>query len=303
MFTVYLAVSAADAQRIGGRGLPLARMSYRLGDDGGLLRAASPPQFQRRDLMVVSNPESRDAGDLDGLSIVSECRKRGGGGILLDFEGEPRLIDQVIGLDALCRREGLELVVPEAYAEFVTHAVLLVSTALTAGSLSRELEKASERYGASRIMLDIERICRDVRLPSPNGESAILSPMEMAGLLSSRRPQTFFSHDLCANYFTYKDAAAATHFVIFDDAVGISRKLQLGRNMGLRGAILMYAEVEMAVQVMGRLRASIKLPLDTPDDEVVRTASNDERVKPYLEGKTIARSIVVKNKLVNLVIK
>ncbi|GHV17709.1 leucine--tRNA ligase [Clostridia bacterium] len=68
-------------------------------------------------------------------------------------------------------------------------------------------------------------------------------------------------------------------------------------------AKIVDAEVEMAVQVLGKLRASIKMPLDSSDEDVIRTACGDARVKPYIEGKTIARSIVVKNKLVNLVTK
>ncbi|GHU89645.1 leucine--tRNA ligase [Clostridia bacterium] len=68
-------------------------------------------------------------------------------------------------------------------------------------------------------------------------------------------------------------------------------------------AKIIDAEVEMAVQVLGKLRASIKMPLNSSDEDVVRAAAEDSRVKPYVEGKTIVRSIVVKNKLVNLVIK
>ncbi|MCL2084523.1 MAG: class I tRNA ligase family protein, partial [Oscillospiraceae bacterium] len=63
------------------------------------------------------------------------------------------------------------------------------------------------------------------------------------------------------------------------------------------------AEVEMAVQVSGRLRSSIKIALNSEDGDVVAAAMSDPKVKPHIEGKTMVKTIVVKNKLVNLVVK
>ena len=63
------------------------------------------------------------------------------------------------------------------------------------------------------------------------------------------------------------------------------------------------SEVEIAVQVNGKLRASIVLPLDSGDGDVIKAALGDARVAQYLAGKTPDRTIVVRNKIVNLVIK
>ena len=63
------------------------------------------------------------------------------------------------------------------------------------------------------------------------------------------------------------------------------------------------AECEIAVQIGGKLRSTIKVPMDS-DDEVVRsTAIADEKIAKNIEGKEIVRTIVVKNKLINLIVK
>ncbi len=67
--------------------------------------------------------------------------------------------------------------------------------------------------------------------------------------------------------------------------------------------MLEQATVEMAVQVNGKLRAKITVAKDE-DDEVVRAeALAQDNVKIHTEGKTVVKVIVVKNKIVNVVIK
>ena len=64
--------------------------------------------------------------------------------------------------------------------------------------------------------------------------------------------------------------------------------------------------VTYAVQVNGKLRTTIEWEKDcTPEreNELKELALHDEKVKPYLEGKTIAKVIVVKNKIVSIVAK
>jgi len=63
------------------------------------------------------------------------------------------------------------------------------------------------------------------------------------------------------------------------------------------------SEIEMAVQVMGKLRSTIKVALDSDDETVIKTAIADEKIKRFIEGKEITRTIVVKNKLVNIIAK
>lgn len=59
--------------------------------------------------------------------------------------------------------------------------------------------------------------------------------------------------------------------------------------------------VVIAVQINGKLKATINMPVDTPQAETEKIAMNDAGVIRALEGKTIRKVIVVPNKIVNVV--
>lgn len=67
--------------------------------------------------------------------------------------------------------------------------------------------------------------------------------------------------------------------------------------------MLVQSTVEMAVQVNGKLRAKITVNKDEEDDVVKEMALSQDNVKTHTEGKNIFRVIVVKNKIVNIVVK
>ncbi len=62
-------------------------------------------------------------------------------------------------------------------------------------------------------------------------------------------------------------------------------------------------EAEVVVQVNGKLRSRIFAPFGTPEEELKSRAMADEKVKPHLTGKQIAKVIVVPDKLVNIVVR
>ena len=63
------------------------------------------------------------------------------------------------------------------------------------------------------------------------------------------------------------------------------------------------SSVEIAVQVNGKLRGTIMLPVDCPKDDAIAAAMADERVAAAIEGKTVIKQIAVPNKIVNIVVK
>ena len=60
---------------------------------------------------------------------------------------------------------------------------------------------------------------------------------------------------------------------------------------------------ELAVQINGKLRATVTVPADTDDAAVVEAAKAEPRIARQLEGMELVRSIVVKNRIVNLIVK
>jgi leucyl-tRNA synthetase len=68
-------------------------------------------------------------------------------------------------------------------------------------------------------------------------------------------------------------------------------------------ALAKEEEIEIPVQVNGKLRGRIVVPADAADDFVVEHALADTKVKAALGGKQIVKKIVVPGKLVNIVVR
>lgn len=61
--------------------------------------------------------------------------------------------------------------------------------------------------------------------------------------------------------------------------------------------------VEIVVQVNGKIKAKLNIPVDADKDAVLDLAKDDENVKKTIDGMKIIKEIVVPKKLVNLVVK
>jgi leucyl-tRNA synthetase len=62
-------------------------------------------------------------------------------------------------------------------------------------------------------------------------------------------------------------------------------------------------ELEIPVQVNGRLRARIRVAADVSEEELRRRARADEKVAQHLNGRQVVKIVVVPKKLVNIVVK
>lgn len=66
-------------------------------------------------------------------------------------------------------------------------------------------------------------------------------------------------------------------------------------------AMLVESEVEIVVQVNGKLRGKFKASVDASQEEIEALAKEVPSVKAQIEGKTIRKVIVIKGKIVNIV--
>jgi len=90
---------------------------------------------------------------------------------------------------------------------------------------------------------------------------------------------------------------------------------EIGEGLGLKGLLSLskwpaYDEaktidsnVEIAIQINGKVRDTVTLPLNCPKNEALAKAKNSEKIISLIEGKTIIKEIVVPNKIINLVVK
>ena len=68
-------------------------------------------------------------------------------------------------------------------------------------------------------------------------------------------------------------------------------------------ALAKEEEIELPVQVNGKLRSRIVVPADAADDLVRERALADEKIVTMIAGKQIVKVITVPGKLVNIVVR
>ncbi|MGB8885665.1 MAG: leucine--tRNA ligase [Candidatus Korobacteraceae bacterium] len=68
-------------------------------------------------------------------------------------------------------------------------------------------------------------------------------------------------------------------------------------------ALAKAEEVEIGIQVNGKIRSRIIVAADASDDQVRELALTDEKIKAAIEGKEIVKVLVVKGRLVNIAVK
>lgn len=66
---------------------------------------------------------------------------------------------------------------------------------------------------------------------------------------------------------------------------------------------LVRSEVEIAIQVNGKIKAKINIPSNLNDEDIKKIALDEDKIKRALEGKNVKKIIVVKGRLVNIVAK
>lgn len=62
-------------------------------------------------------------------------------------------------------------------------------------------------------------------------------------------------------------------------------------------------KVTIAIQINGKLRATVDMPIDSPEEDVKAAARKEEKAMKFVEGKNIVKEIYVKNKILNIVAK
>jgi len=65
--------------------------------------------------------------------------------------------------------------------------------------------------------------------------------------------------------------------------------------------LLVEDRVEIPVQIMGKVRGRISIPVNAKDSEVEDIALKDEHISPLLKNLTVQKIIVIPNKIVNIV--
>ncbi len=246
--SVVLTTPPALAHAASRYNLPLAHMAYRVGPGLRLLRG-NVRTSTRGGFITLSDAQYLEQGGSASLlarEVMGECLEYGFRGVVADFAGTPTqsLTAFIKEAAASLSANRLTLYVGTAYAQFSAETTVLVSSNVTGGSLRARLEESVAAYGLGRVALDTGRLCHDFILPSPEPEGKKLELKALSTLIDRLRPMTFYSNELCANYFTYRDDAGGMHFVLYDNAHTLAKKLYTANLLGIREAFLLYPEIE-----------------------------------------------------------
>ena len=226
---IYLAAGPEDLAEAEKAGFPTAQMVYAAGRDGRLFRAERAPDT-RGGVGVV---DCAGAGSPDRLAeaLRREARVRGLSGMSLE-NASPAMLRAAADT-------GLRIYGDEASAPG-TGAAVLISTALSGGSLSLRLREAMDRFGAVAAEAEVMRM--DFTLPERTGEGRPLEREEARRLLREAGGRSFFSEELMTFYFSFR-RGREIHFILYDNAESLRRKLRLLEELGVPDAFLYYPRV------------------------------------------------------------
>ncbi|MEJ7554463.1 MAG: class I tRNA ligase family protein [Aquificaceae bacterium] len=136
--------------------------------------------------------------------------------------------------------------------------------------------------------------------------TAIASIMELLNTIQDFQP----SNDM--DYKVLRESFECILFMLYPITPHICEELwqYLGYNKSMvfypfpepDEKALVLEEVEIPVQVNGKLRAVIRVPVDAEETLVKELALKDPRVSQWLNGKELKKVIYIKNKLLNLVV-
>ena len=66
---------------------------------------------------------------------------------------------------------------------------------------------------------------------------------------------------------------------------------------------LVFDEFEMPVQINGKMRGKVTMPMDASEDDAFAAAKEDNNIKSYLEDKQIRKIIYIPGKILNIVVR
>ena len=146
----------------------------------------------------------------------------------------------------------------------------------TVKNVTNDYEKLSFNTAISHLMVFINAVYKENIFPKEYAEGFVK-------LLNPICPH--ITEELWENILGHNSTISYEIWPTYDDAK------------------LIQNTFDIAVQVNGKLRGTITINVNDTEDEIKQKALNNENVKRHTENKEILKVIVIKNKIVNIVVK
>lgn len=241
----FLVTTAEDQKNAAALRVPAAYLFYCIGE-GGVLQRRGLPASARGGVMGIFDDGSTDWDNIDyarlSRDIVAECGRRSYGGVLMDFEENAGSLEAVRRIAPALTAKRLVHFVPLGLSAATEHAKIILPSAVSGGSYLEMLQRFTVRYPPERLCLELVRVCSDFTMPSYSSEGRSLTAAEFREILERVGPQSYFSADLCAKYFTYHGGDGQTHFLLYDDPATAAKKIEAAARLGFFAAFLLYRD-------------------------------------------------------------
>jgi leucyl-tRNA synthetase len=145
----------------------------------------------------------------------------------------------------------------------------------TIQAVSRDVENLSFNTAIARMMEFVNFFTKESKRPKSAMETLVLLLAPFAPHMSEELWQALGHHDSLAYH----------PWPVFDEAMTKA------------------AEIEVPLQVNGKLRAKIMVPAGSDEAALEQAARNHDRLQELLDGKRIVKVIVVRDRMVNFVVK
>lgn len=240
----YIVAAPQDIKEAGRTAMKVIGLNYKISDDGALKKSVMTGGSEI--IMGISDQEITkpliDTAKLCG-DIFYEAKSGGYKGVLFDFENRgAEMYPFVSALSYGLYERGLEHFAPERFHSAAPYAKLLITAAVSGGSFADMYENAVRKYGEQRLGFELSPTRSDFIIPSYSTEGKAISQEEFNVLVQRYNPSIYFSNELLAKYFTYRDGSGEFHFVIFDDAVTMQEKLSFFDKTQADSVFMLYSD-------------------------------------------------------------
>ena len=145
----------------------------------------------------------------------------------------------------------------------------------TVKNVTNDYENLSFNTAISHLMVLVNSMYKETIIPKEY----------MEGLIKMLNPICPHITEELWNMLGHEETIAYEQWPVYDEAK------------------LVQTEFDIAVQVNGKLRGTITISVNDTEDEIKEKALSNENVKRHIEGKEVVKVIVIKNKIVNVVVK